>query len=125
MSELIREAGPLFGPVLFFGAAALFFAGRYALTGERRALATGVGAIALTVLTGTVGLVGGIRRAMGVPREILEEQATLVVMGVKESTSCLLAALAIATLACLLLTVGAYRAASDRRTAARAAEATA
>ncbi|REJ83881.1 MAG: hypothetical protein DWQ36_19410 [Acidobacteria bacterium] len=127
MQELLREAGPLFGPVICFGLVALFFAARYSLTLAPSDRAAGVGCTVVTLLTGGVGFLGGARRALGVPREVLEENLLVALIGVKEATSCLTLALLFAVVVAPLLTAGAYRAThgdSDARAAAPARLAT-
>ncbi len=132
MPEWIHEAGWPIYMVIVVGAASLTAAMQYARSPRRDLFALVVGLGVATALLGVIGTVLGIQMSAGAIGKVAADQRWIFLVGLKESLHNTTAALVIAAVDALVVTVGAVRfarrearrdARTDAATAAAAATA--
>lgn len=123
MPAWIQEAGWPIYLVIIVGAASLTCALQYARAPRRDLFALVVGLAVATVLFGALGTVLGVQMSASGIGRVAADQRWIFLLGLKESLWNLAAALAIATVDALVVTVGAVRFARSDAKSARAATA--
>lgn len=102
--EFIHEAGWGIWPVLVFGSISLGLALHHAVRPRRSLFSLVVGFSVATALAGCLGSLTGLQRSA-----VNATDFNMFLIGLKESLHCTTAAFVLVCVACLLVTVGAYR----------------
>lgn len=110
MKMFMMEAGWGIYPVLLFGGAALVLAVTHAVRPMRSRYALVLGFSAATVLAGFLGALTGVQNTVLYVSKVVESERWLFLVGLRESLNNMVAAFVIVTIACLLVTVGSFRA---------------
>ena len=110
----MHEAGWGIWPVLAFGGVALVLSLIYAVKPRRSRYALVVGFSVATVLSGFLGALTGVQNSVRYISRVEDGERWLFLVGLRESLNNLLLAFVVVTLACLLVTAGAFRAGRRR-----------
>ncbi len=97
-------------PVLAFGLIALTLSILYALKPRRSRYALVVGFSAATVFAGFLGALTGVQNSVRYISKVEDGERWLFLVGLRESLNNTVCAFVIVTIACLLVTIGSYRA---------------
>lgn len=109
MTQMFHLGGPLMWPVFFLGLLSIAAALRYALWPERRYVPLVAALGVSTLLLGMLGFASGVAVSFLAIGKVGPDERWISVLGVGESLSNVVLALALAALAALAVTVGTWR----------------
>ncbi len=105
----IREGGWPMYPILALALGGLALSLRYAFFPQRSLRALTISLIVSTVVMGLLGTVLGIQHSAEAIPDVDREMRWIFIIGLREASNCVVAALALSLPACLAVGIGSWR----------------